>query len=79
MVEMKKIACLKESVVHKRSNKIGLESLGIFKMVIEDRRLSTAKKPMRRFHCHERLPGNCSVHDHISKYFIIIIKWQFLR
>lgn len=66
MVEMKKIASLKESAIHKRSNKIELESLGIFIMLIEDRRLSTEKKPMRRFHCRERLPGNCSMHDHIS-------------
>ena len=41
---MKRIDCLKESVIHKRPNKIALESLWIFKMVIEDRRPSTAKK-----------------------------------
>lgn len=45
----------------------------MFKMVIEDRRLSTAEMPVRTFHCHKRLAGSWSMHDHLSQCFIIIM------
>lgn len=42
-------------------------------MITEDRRLTIAKKPTRRFHCHKQLSGIYkSMHDCTSYYFITI-------